>query len=767
MSILLQNTQKEDRRAELGVSLGIDTSKLDICFGGFAPTVLGDRELSWDKAEESEARLKAAKETRIRESALDAARESEVRTWTDSAGTIYEYVLLDGKDVRIKRCQSDAEVINIPSQIEGHPVLGLAPVSFANLAQACQIVVPDTVIAIGECAFRQCSNLRTLRLPELVDRFSADWVRNCRRLERLTLPGALEVLSPRIFDNGQLKELTIGVSAKDIQPGTFINSGLDCIIVSADNPHLATDGLALYSASFTGLAALAVRTPEYAVDGRCKVLGKKAFSSFASVERVSLPEGLQVIGEFAFAGTSVSRFDAPESLEAILEKAFYGCRKLSHVSLNAGLKLIGASAFEDTAITSLELPASVEELGPRVADGANVRFSGPDATFSITGSGGPLLFHDGGGLYKKTDEGLTFVRLLDPTVAGYEVLPNTISIQPEAFRGMASLESVQLPDGLKEIGPAAFAGCTALKRVNVPESVTHIKGDAFLDTSLEEVILPSGLQQLGPRALITRGAHHGRCAPSLRRITVGSGSESFRMEEGMLLQRKQDGAERVVVYVGPNASVTVPDSVDEICAYAFNGATGIRKLSLSTRIATVGVRGLAVDELVDHIHVDLVEPYQGHAAFDILPPHTDRAEQQMMLSLSVPSFVNPEAMWEHYDNSIINASSFDIMSEEALGVYDRAVRLIARLEDPVYMSPVSQDMARRILREGIEGICLEMARHDDRISLAKLADLQILTADNIDLAVEAAQRTLDAAMTGYLLELKRERFGTPSFDFSL
>ncbi len=207
--------------------------------------------------------------------------------------------------------------------------------------------------------------------------------------------------------------------------------------------------------------------------------------------------------------------------------------------------------------------------------------------------------------------------------------------------------------------------------------------------------------------------------------------------------------------------------MDEICAYAFNGASQVKELHLSDRITTVGPRGLAVDAPLEHIHVDLAEPIEGHAAFDIFPPRTDRSEQQMMLALTVPTFVSIEALFEHYDNAIINASSFDALSESGLGVHEQAVRLIQRLEDPVFMGPVSQDMARRVLRNGLCGICLEMARHDDRDSLRRLADLGILSAENIDEVISAVQQVQDASMTGYLLEVKRMRFGVRSFDFSL
>ena len=48
-----------------------------------------------------------------------------------------------------------------------------------------------------------------------------------------------------------------------------------------------------------------------------------------------------------------------------------------------------------------------------------------------------------------------------------------------------------------------------------------------------------------------------------------------------------------------------------------------------------------------------------------------------------------------------------------------------------------------------------------------MLDLGYLTKDNIDIVVERAGDVQDAAMTGYLLEVKRRFFGSQLMDFDL
>ena len=54
----------------MGVSLGVDVSKLELCFGGFSPTVMGDGIATSERVEQSERRLAARREALERAAAI-------------------------------------------------------------------------------------------------------------------------------------------------------------------------------------------------------------------------------------------------------------------------------------------------------------------------------------------------------------------------------------------------------------------------------------------------------------------------------------------------------------------------------------------------------------------------------------------------------------------------------------------------------------------------------------------------------------------------
>ncbi len=357
--------------------------------------------------------------------------------------------------------------------------------------------------------------------------------------------------------------------------------------------------------------------------------------------------------------------------------------------------------------------------------------------------------------------------MMDPEARHYQVQKGAVGIDAEAFSHHVHIAKIDLPDGLRVIGRAACKGCVSLVQVSLPAGLQRIEDGAFLDPELASLRLPASLEHVGENALVSHGSHHGTEEPSLRDVQVEEGNARFFVESGLLMEHKDNGKARVVLCTGAEECVHVPGEADEIAPYAFNDVRGIRELHLSDRIGSVGVRGLAIDGLVELIHVSLEEPIAGHECVEIRYPATDRGAQQMMLALSVPSYVNVETLYEHYDNAIVNASSFDALSNQGLGTYEQAKCIVERLMDPLFLSPVTRSMFDRVLRGNLGDMCVDIARHDDRRTMDALFDLGYLDADNLCDVSDRVGALQDAAMTGYLLEAQRLRFQKDAFDFDL
>lgn len=744
----------------------IDISKLDVCFGGFTPMALSDGSASREQVLSAEKRIRLRREALEKAAAVEAARTSDERAWADPNGTIWHYVVLDDAEVRVQKCEPSIAELVVPSKIEEKPVVSFAPDACAYLNDVVSIYLPDSILSVGFSAFRECRKLKTIHFPETLPTFDSNWLRNCVSLERLELPGRLGKIDASVFDVPHLKELRIGAGANEIVPGAFQKSGLEKLEVDDANPLLMSDGRALYSFDGSILVALAVPSESYQVRDGCRAIAKKAFGHFPCLREIGLPATVRIVGDFSFAKTRISRFDAPKSLKCIGEKAFFNCSELQEVHLNEGLEEVHANAFTDTAIGELRLPASVERLGNPLAANTGLTYVGADATFSIKEGSDHLLLDEAGCLYRKSAEGMVLDRMMNPDIRAYEVLGGTVAIGDDAFFNHASLESVVLPEGLTIVGKRSFKACRRLERAAVPDTVAIIEDEAFLDTALSSMSLPRSLQSLGGNALVTYGAHHGE-NPTLHELHVEDGNERFYQVDNMLLERKSNGMAKLLLCLGGQSVVRIPHEVNELAPYAFNGIADIEELHLSERISTVGMRGLGLDCLVPHVVVELAEPLDGHSEIALHFPGTDRSRQQQMLALSVPDHVNARIIVEHYDTAIINASSFDALHAERMPLYDQATRLVARLKDPIYLTEVNRDMCERVLRTSIGDICVEAAKHDDRRLMDDLLNLGFVDNDNINEVIDRVGAVQDASMTGYLLEAKRERFGMAAFDFDL
>ena len=165
-------------------------------------------------------------------------------------------------------------------------------------------------------------------------------------------------------------------------------------------------------------------------------------------------------------------------------------------------------------------------------------------------------------------------------------LPDSIkSIEKTAFYGCTKLEGIELPKKLESIGDAAFCGCEGIKSITLPSSLTKIGDSAFAMSGLGSLNIPK-------KVSVIKQAFVSNCA-SLTEITVDAGNESFSAQNGDLYSK--DGTkliayapgkneetpsfpEKVTSYapyafsMAPNmVSFTIPSSVTEISAFAFEG----------------------------------------------------------------------------------------------------------------------------------------------------------------------------------------------------
>lgn len=149
-----------------------------------------------------------------------------------------------------------------------------------------------------------------------------------------------------------------------------------------------------------------------------------------------------------------------------------------------------------------------------------------------------------------------------------------------AFSKCYMLEKVSLPSSLRLIYPLAFEDCKALKNITIPEGVTAIDLGAFANcTSLMEINIPKTVTIISD--------DFADVCKSLERVTVDKDNPNYVSVDGVLYNKSMT---RLMKYPAKKqgTSYTVPDSVTEICTYAFTSAKYLQNVELPHFITKIG-----------------------------------------------------------------------------------------------------------------------------------------------------------------------------------
>jgi hypothetical protein len=142
------------------------------------------------------------------------------------------------------------------------------------------------------------------------------------------------------------------------------------------------------------------------------------------------------------------------------------------------------------------------------------------------------------------------------------------------------LESIEIPNGVTEIGAAAFQECSSLRQVVLPNSVSKICKQAFRDcTSLESIEIPNSVTKIGEGVF-------SYCTV-LERIILSSENKYFKFDNGTLLSKS---CTRLLTVLKKNElkEYVVPTRVNKIDSWVFTGNKTLESIIISENVQELG-----------------------------------------------------------------------------------------------------------------------------------------------------------------------------------
>ena len=279
--------------------------------------------------------------------------------------------MLKEKGVLTKVTEKDLEILQTNPEKFWEGVNTIGDVAFSSLPIG-KIKIPEGITKIESFAFKNCSSLTEIEIPDSVNNIGAGLFSDCTNLRKVKLPKNLEYIPHVLFSGcSSLTEIEIPDSVNEIWGEAFIGcTNLTKVKLPKNLKEIwyrlfsgcsslteieIPDGVTrIEESSFENCASLS----EIEIPDSVKYLGVAAFKDCKNLKKVKIPSGVTSIHYSTFANcSSLTEIEIPDTVEEIADKTFLGCQNLSKVKLPKGIKSLGDNIFNGCSnLTEVYLP---------------------------------------------------------------------------------------------------------------------------------------------------------------------------------------------------------------------------------------------------------------------------------------------------------------------------------------------------------------------------------------------------------------------------
>ena len=533
-------------------------------------------------------------------------------------------------------------------------VISIGDHAFFFCSSLTSIEIPSSVISIGNVAFCDCSSLTSITIPDGVTSIGDSVFSGCSSLTSIEIPNSVASIGADVFYGcSSLTSIMFGDNSQLTSIGDRAFSGCSSL-TSIEIPDGVTS---IGDSVFSGCSSLtSIEIP----DGVTSI-GNFAFSGCSSLTSIIIPDSVTSIGNSAFSGCrSLTSIEIPGSVTSIGNSAFRDCTNLTSIEIPNGMTSIRSSAFNGcSSLTSIEIPSSVISIGhwafyycsslTSIEIPSGVTSIGRDAFYVCRSLTSIKIFSDIVEIYDSpytiyspatiygykgstaeayaTKYGRKFVALrkiiasgtcgaegggsnlawtLDDDgllkIEGEGAMADYSSADAPWYSYCSDIKSIDIADGVTNIGSNAFFRCNKLSGIVIPDSVVTIRDSAFAYcASLTEVLIPSNTVNIA--GAVFRGCN------LLTAINVDEANPNYKSADGVLFTKdgktlmNYPAGKRGVWYIMPTevtsigsyafemagiTNITIPNSVTNIGDHAFRNCGSLTGIEIPKSVVSIG-----------------------------------------------------------------------------------------------------------------------------------------------------------------------------------